>query len=232
MKIVCCLAVLAVLSLGLAAPAHAEKPVEQAKREFAAGRSAFDSGDYELAIKRFASAEAIAPSPVLSYNIGLAYERLGRDGEAVQSFSKCLEALLVAPKLDRRLHQNAKQHLVDARAREARRKPPAVANPPKPRPGVLEFRETATAAGGQIFIDGVAHGDVPGRVEVAAGNHRIEVRRAGFVSYRHELVLAEGEARPLHVDLEPEKRTSTIRVEPDPEKSAPKTSTIKVESAR
>lgn len=220
------------LSAGLGADARAEKPREKARREFTAGRNAFDAGDYEMAIRRFLLAEKSAPSPILTYNIGLAYERLGRDGDAALAFERCIEELLSAPKMDRRLYGDAKQHAADARARDARRKPAVL------RPGAFEFRGTA---GGQIFVDGAARGDIPARVELAPGNHVIEIRKAGFVSYQSRLPLGEGESRTVTVELEPERPRSTIRVEAAPVaprvEPAPGTppnpaaSTIKVESS-
>lgn len=220
------------LGFGLSAHARAQRPLDKAKREFTAGRNAFDAGDYEMAIRRFLLAEKIAPSPILTYNIGLAYERLGRDGDAALAFERCIEELLAAPKMDRRLYGDAKQHLADARLREAGRKPAV------PRPGAFEFRGTA---GGQIFIDGAARGDVPTRVELAPGPHAIEIRKAGFVSYQSRLPLGEGESRTVTVELEPERPRSTIRVEAAPvaprvepapvTAPTPAASTIKVESA-
>lgn len=224
-----------VLSFGLSPDAWAEKPRDKARREFTAGRNAFDAGDYEMAIRKFLLAEKSAPSPILTYNIGLAYERLGRDGDAALAFERCIEELLAAPKMDRRLYGDAKQHVADARARDARRKPAV------PRPGAFEFRGTP---GGHIVVDGAPRGDVPARVELAPGNHVIEIRKAGFVSYQSRLPLAEGESRVVTVELEPERPRSTIRVEaapvapsrvePEPTSAtapAPAASTIKVESA-
>src|SRR5260370_35027214 len=50
----------------------------QAKQHFEAGKNAYNSGDYAGAIRGFKAREALRPSPILEYNIGLAHERLGK----------------------------------------------------------------------------------------------------------------------------------------------------------
>ncbi len=77
-----------------AAPATTAPPdadLASAKQHFEAGRSAFNSADYPKAIREFKAAETLRPSPVLSYNIGLANEKLGRKRVAVRYFKRYLE---------------------------------------------------------------------------------------------------------------------------------------------
>ena len=50
----------------------------QAKQHFETGRNAYNAGDYVTAIREFKAAEALRPSPILAYNIGLANEKLGK----------------------------------------------------------------------------------------------------------------------------------------------------------
>ena len=50
-------------------------------------------------------------------------------------------------------------------------------------PAVLDVRATSSndaATGAQLFVDGAPVGTVPARVEVPAGKHRIEVKKAGL----------------------------------------------------
>src|SRR5262245_31511789 len=74
----------------LATPALAQVP-EEAKRAFTDGKAAFDAGDYEKALALFQRADAIAPAPNLSYNIGNCLERMGRFMEAADAFQRYLQ---------------------------------------------------------------------------------------------------------------------------------------------
>ncbi|MFH0900822.1 MAG: hypothetical protein V2A73_09360 [Pseudomonadota bacterium] len=49
---------------------------ELAKRHYADGASFFEKGSYKEALAEFQAADALAPAPLLSYNIGLCYEKL------------------------------------------------------------------------------------------------------------------------------------------------------------
>jgi tetratricopeptide (TPR) repeat protein len=62
-----------------------------AKQHFEAGRAAYNAGDYPNAIREFKAAEALRPSPVLAYNIGLANEKLARRRVAVRYYRRYLE---------------------------------------------------------------------------------------------------------------------------------------------
>ena len=63
----------------------------QAKQHFETGRNAYNAGDYVTAIREFKAAEALRPSPILDYNIGLANEKLGKRRVAVKYYKRYLE---------------------------------------------------------------------------------------------------------------------------------------------
>ena len=63
----------------------------QAKQHFEAGKNAYNAGDYPTAIREFKAAEALRPSPILDYNIGLANEKLGKKRVAVKYYKRYLE---------------------------------------------------------------------------------------------------------------------------------------------
>ena len=73
-----------------AAPAS-DDALMQAKQHFEAGRNAYNAGDYISAIREFKAAEALRPSPILAYNIGLANEKLGKRRVAVKYYRRYLE---------------------------------------------------------------------------------------------------------------------------------------------
>jgi tetratricopeptide (TPR) repeat protein len=61
-----------------------------AKTHYAAGQAAFGSGDYTTAVTEWKTADQIAPAPLLDYNIGLAYERMGHFKAASNYYGKYL----------------------------------------------------------------------------------------------------------------------------------------------
>jgi tetratricopeptide (TPR) repeat protein len=74
-----------------AAPASDDATMGQAKQHFETGRNAYNAGDYVTAIREFKAAEALRPSPILDYNIGLANEKLGKRRVAVKYYKRYLE---------------------------------------------------------------------------------------------------------------------------------------------
>jgi hypothetical protein len=66
-------------------------PIEDAKAAFAAGKEAFERGDYEVALQNFTRANQLVPAPSLQYNIGNCHERLGHYKEAAAAFERYLE---------------------------------------------------------------------------------------------------------------------------------------------
>lgn len=72
------------------AAAAAEADAE-AREVFKEGRAAFEAEDYELALKRFTRAYGLSGQPKLQFNIGLAYESLGRTDEAITAYESYLK---------------------------------------------------------------------------------------------------------------------------------------------
>lgn len=96
-------AIATTLLLGAPHNARAEgDPIEAAKREFDAGKAAFERSEYESALEHFLAAQRIAPAPSLTYNIGLLYERMGRFNDAATTFEKYVEELPAASSKDER----------------------------------------------------------------------------------------------------------------------------------
>jgi tetratricopeptide (TPR) repeat protein len=69
----------------------ADEAMGQAKQHFETGRNAYNAGDYVTAIREFKAAEALRPSPLLDYNIGLANEKLGKRRVAVKYYHRYLD---------------------------------------------------------------------------------------------------------------------------------------------
>ncbi len=117
-------------------PPAATAPAEDAsmaaaKQHFTAGRAAFTAGDFPVAIREFKAAEALRPSPVLAYNIGLANERLGRRKVAVKYYQRYLET---SPKAANRAEVEGRISSLEAQMAQAPQAAPdaSLDNPPPP----------------------------------------------------------------------------------------------------
>jgi tetratricopeptide (TPR) repeat protein len=89
-------ALVAALAVALAPAVVYAQPAESvtaARQHFQSGKQLFDAGDYRGAIREFEAANKLAPAPLLLFNIGLAYERLGENGPALQHFQAYLEQM-------------------------------------------------------------------------------------------------------------------------------------------
>lgn len=86
-----------------------------------------------------------------------------------------------------------------------------------PRPAVLDFRAAAdnNALGATIVVDGTSVGTLPNRVEVGAGNHVVEVNKPGFLGYRDNIQVTEGETRTLVVPLAAQVKPGSLLVTAD-----------------
>jgi hypothetical protein len=107
-RVAALLAAVAVVLAPVAVRAQPTDTVTQARQHFQSGKQLFDASDYRGAIREFESANKLAPAPLLLFNIGLAYERLGEAGPALQYFKAYLEQMpnasnrsLVEIKIDR-----------------------------------------------------------------------------------------------------------------------------------
>lgn len=86
------------------AQARASKPneaqIEQAKRAFAAGTSAYERGDFKAALVQFRKAYELTGSPDLLYNVAAVADRLRHDDEALAAYQDYLKARPATPDRD------------------------------------------------------------------------------------------------------------------------------------
>ncbi len=178
------------LTLALAAPrtASADEVSEAAraaaKEKFARGVERLRAKDYGGAAVELESAHALAPYPVVLYNLGLAYEGLDRPVDAL----RVMKQVLAAP-----------GNLRDERIARARR---AVSELGK-RVGSLAL--TIGESGADVRIDGTSVGTspLPEPRALSAGAHFVEVHKVGFVPFRQEVVIVGEQSTALTVTLEP-----------------------------
>src|SRR5262244_243843 len=70
---------------------------DEARAHFTIGESRFKAGDYRGAISEFRAADRLVPSPILTYNVALCYEKLGDNGQAVALYKQYLDRRPDAP---------------------------------------------------------------------------------------------------------------------------------------
>jgi tetratricopeptide (TPR) repeat protein len=113
----------------LRAPAQEPSPDEQvaaqARQHFEAGRNAFTAGNHALAISEWKAAQALRPSPMLDYNIGLAHEQLGHARVAIKYYQRFLQGMPNAPN-----RRSVEEAIARLEQRVAPQPPPSGANDP------------------------------------------------------------------------------------------------------
>jgi hypothetical protein len=85
------LAALAILAAPIAVRTARADNTAEARQHYQKGKQLFDSGDYRGAMAEFATADKLAPSPLLEFNIALCHERLGEKSEAVRRYRLYLD---------------------------------------------------------------------------------------------------------------------------------------------
>src|SRR6266700_7204175 len=87
------LVAVAALLAALAAVVRADDPdTEVARRAFRDGSEQYAAGRYEEAIASFRKGAQARPSPAFDYNIGRAYDRMGRWDDAIVFYQRALDA--------------------------------------------------------------------------------------------------------------------------------------------
>ncbi len=111
------LAAFAALSLVLVASsiAAAQSAQDRGRQLYNEGRALFDQGKYAEAIGKFQQADKVAPAPLLDFNIGLAYDRLGDRGNAIKFYRSYLDR---APSAQNRDAVQAKINRLQGELRE------------------------------------------------------------------------------------------------------------------
>lgn len=111
-------------------PGRSQEPdLAAAKQHFEAGRSAYLGGDFGRAIGEFQAAQAIRPSPILDYNIGLSFEALGDGENAYAAYSRYLAGKPDAP------NRSEVEQRMQAIVQRAQQPPPPQ---PAPQPGAAQ----------------------------------------------------------------------------------------------
>ena len=149
---------------GVAERAASAGNLDEAKAAFAAGKAAYERGDYDAALVQFQRANLIQPAPSLSFNIGMTYERVGRNRDAVAAFERYL-TLTGAPQnpQEQQFQDNLKTRIAGLRARpdsapgprQPQQQPqPEIQPPPPQNPQYNYYYQQPQQAPGQPYYYG------------------------------------------------------------------------------
>lgn len=175
-----------VLAIFVAASSFACPTFAQDAREhFQRGQVAYDTGDYDTAVREWTRAYTLDARPALQYNLAQAYERLGRLDEAARAYSLYIDNTT-----------GDDPRVQTARARLAS----------------LRERLTQTAIvlrggpeGAAIFVDGQDRGRLPhpDPLRVDPGSHRIVVRANGYADFVSVVAVSAGQQAEVPIEMHP-----------------------------
>lgn len=165
-----------------AAEAPAEAP--DARELFSRGQAAYERGDYEDSVEAWEAGYELDPQPLLQYNLGQAYERLGELPKAVGAFETYLEN---ADPSDPN-QQRARSQLAAIRERLGRTSVVISGGPD----------------GAAILIDGEDRGRTPrpDPIAVEPGSHQVEVVLEGYRPFEAMVSVAAGRSVEVEAVLE------------------------------
>jgi hypothetical protein len=162
-----------------------KKAKDSARKAFAAGKKAYDKGDYTAAFDGFKEANDKIPAPITSYYMASCLDRQGKTDEAVKAYETLLGDPEIA-KLDEEKRQDAQMRLGDLKAKLM---------------GVVNL--TTTPPGAMVTVDGEAQvGETPMELKLKPGAHKIAVTASGFQPKELELSVSGGEKRDESVTLD------------------------------
>jgi tetratricopeptide (TPR) repeat protein len=170
-----------------------EQPTRiEARERFTAGIKLYEEGDFALALIEFERAYSLVPDHRVLYNIGQVNIQLGRYARAVRSLRQYLNE-----GMDRITEERKQAVLNDL-------------NMLSVRTATLLVKVNVSDAEVLLDNDVVAITPMPAPVLVDAGEHRLSVRKAGYVSEVKPLALAGRDEITEDVTLRPEpKHVST-----------------------
>jgi tetratricopeptide (TPR) repeat protein len=142
-----------------------------AQRKAKEGQRLAESGQQAEALSRFKEAYEANPEPGYLYNMGLAYEALGRDVQALDAFERFLRDVQNIPP---EFVADANRHQRELRSKV----------------GELDIRCPQTGA--RVEVDEVAIGATPldAPIRLKSGSHHVAVSKAGFDTFTATLDIA------------------------------------------
>lgn len=153
--------------------AEESDPKATARAKALEGSRVADQGQHERALELFREAYTLYPEPAYLYDMGVEYQALGRDVEALDAYTRFLADPRMTP-------QSLVTHASELQAELERRV------------GKIHLR--GAPEGADIDIDDQPHGTVSARdpLRAKAGLHRVTVRQPGFEPFRADVQVPQG----------------------------------------
>jgi tetratricopeptide (TPR) repeat protein len=183
-----CLVVASVLllcapSFAQTAPASAAVSA-QARASFARGMEAYDQGHFRAAIEHFKEADRLAPSPRLSFNVALAYERMDDVPNALAAYRDFLRR---SPEAENVQPTSVRVAELELELQKS---------------GVQQVTVLSDPMGATVLIDELSRGVTPWTGELPPGPHRLTLRARNHRDNVQDFVLPARHAIDLSFPLE------------------------------
>jgi tetratricopeptide (TPR) repeat protein len=166
-----------------AAPSQAARAA--ARRQFERGSSLYREGRYPEAAEAFEAAYQSVPNPVVLYNLGQCYERMGQLERAVGAYQGYLREV---PGAEDRGAVQATVASLEERLAAARRPRVSIASSP---------------SGAALTLDGTPQGTTPWAGPLEAGPHRLGLTLEGHLPLERAFEVRAGEPLQLELALAP-----------------------------
>jgi tetratricopeptide (TPR) repeat protein len=153
-----------------------------------AGKSAYDRGEFEKSLRYFQDAYDIFQHPDLLYRIGLCYERLGEDQEAVRYYRSFLKEV---PDAKERGRIEKQIRVIEKRLAEK----------------ASRIRVNTEPTGAVVFINDEINGPAgytPTELPVSAGNYKLIIKKEGYRDVVDTVDVPEGQTVQLKYPLQKE----------------------------
>lgn len=155
-----------------------------AEAKYQQGVAAYLSEHYADAVRFFLEADALSPSPALSFNIARADEKLADDAATLRWYRSYMRLDPQGPKATE--VQESIKRLADALAQK----------------GIQQITVLSTPAGATVGIDDQALGVTPLTVELRPGTHHLLLTLRGFADAAHSFTLEASSPMDLSFELQ------------------------------
>jgi tetratricopeptide (TPR) repeat protein len=168
----------------VAAPAPAPE-TRKATEAFDAGLKLYRRGRYAAALEKFQEAYEAKPHPVVLYNIGKCYERLGDIPKALRNYR---DYLRLEP---------------DAKDKDAVTSAIAALEGRLKQQGVQQVLVTTDPPGARVTVDDKELGVSPVSAEISPGAHRVELHLEGYEAVSRGFTMPANTSLELALELKP-----------------------------
>ena len=186
------------LAFAQAAPERFEDLSADQKKELASsldkGKAAYDAGQFEKSLDHYRRAYDIFPHPDMLYRIGLCFERLGEDQEAVRHYRRFLAAVPDAPE---RARVEKTIEVIESRISKS------------------QLSVETQPDGAIVYIDDIANGPAgytPTNLTIKPGNYRVIVQKDGYLRAEELVTIKPGETVRLRYQLVKDGSVSAVGV--------------------